>query len=579
MAKKSESPFSQFLDTNDVPSDTEVVQIKEYILACTAKLSKLDHSLNSFMADDDEYPIVIYDPRDSGFSGLAQLQTADDLRSQRDLLSEHISAHRSCLSPVRRVPQEIWEQIFVRCLPEGRNPVIGAHEMPMGLCHVCRSWRFIALTTRILWSRVHVVIHSAPSQNRTGRIRSEVLEQWLTRAAPLPLSISVSTEAGENGSYSEITCILATLTKFSKYWENFQLETLFQVPAASLVTGLTGKDVPLLRDISFLSSQKPQTRHTLFGGNVWVPNDLPILQAPRLQSLRFVYASLPFKIAVNWTQLTELRLEGCYLTGFSCYVMLSACKNLQHATLDTCDRHAMMALPNLSSPFDSVRLVYLESLVLFEKTFLPILFDVPKLRSFTYRGFLIPPRTSLIQHLLRSAEKLDSLFIDPGGIELHQLLPLTPTVKHLTLAKPITSYPPLHQIFAYAQGRGMDDALLERLTPRIRQGPDAGGPLVANRRDYMCPELQTLTYKTNARCSFSAGALINFMKARMDARDQHGFTKLEEVVVHSNQRMDGMNGVGVDKAIEELRQQGMTIGISYNRSAITSNSIAWLLRH
>ncbi|KAF8968833.1 hypothetical protein BDZ97DRAFT_1798339 [Flammula alnicola] len=557
MAKKSESPFSQFLDTDDVPSDTEVVQIKEYILACTAKLSKLDHSLNRFMADDDEFPIVIYDPGNLGSGGSAQLQTADDLRSQRDLLSEHISAHRSCLSPVRRVPQEIWEQIFVRCLPEGRNPVIDAHEMPMGLCHVCRSWRFIALTTRILWSRVHIVIHSA--QNRTGRIRSKVLEQWLTRAAPLPLSISVGSETGEHeASHSEITLILATLTKFSKYWENFQLETFFQMPAASLVTSLTRKDL--------LSSKKPQTRYTLFDNDVWVSNDLPILQAPRLQSLRFVYASLPFKIAVNWTQLTELRLEGCYLSEFSCYVMLSACKNLQHATLDTCDRLAMMAPPSLSSPFNSVRLVYLESLVLFEKTFLPILFDVPKLRSFTYQGFFVPPRTSLIQHLLRSAEKLDSLFIDPGGIELHQLLPLTPTVKHLTLAKPTTSYPPLHQIFTYAQGRGMDDALLERLTPHIRQEPDAEGPLVANRRDYMCPELQTLAYKTNARCSFTAGALVKFMKARMDAKDQHGFTKLEEVVVHSNQRMDGMNGFGVDKAIEDLRQQGMKIDITYNVS-------------
>ncbi|KAF8171094.1 hypothetical protein BJ912DRAFT_804032, partial [Pholiota molesta] len=62
-------------------------------------------------------------------------------------------------SPISKVPYDILQEIFIQCLPghpladRQPNPMIA----PVLLCHICSSWRTVALASPMLW--VHLYCH------------------------------------------------------------------------------------------------------------------------------------------------------------------------------------------------------------------------------------------------------------------------------------------------------------------------------------------------------------------------------------------------------------------------------------
>ncbi|KAF9480772.1 hypothetical protein BDN70DRAFT_804690, partial [Pholiota conissans] len=64
-------------------------------------------------------------------------------------------------SPIRRVPYDVLNEIFIQCLfphslrvDERRPRLRLIQNAPMVLCQVCSSWRTMALSTPNLWSRL-----------------------------------------------------------------------------------------------------------------------------------------------------------------------------------------------------------------------------------------------------------------------------------------------------------------------------------------------------------------------------------------------------------------------------------------
>ncbi|KAJ6594624.1 hypothetical protein B0H19DRAFT_907708, partial [Mycena capillaripes] len=121
------SPFASQLGTNYCPKDEEVQEIKNLLLEPTLRLKRLG----------DE---------------IADLQTAiDKLAEERDTLEAYVEGHRALMSPVRRLPLDIIQEIFIACLPDDHNCVMGASEAPVLLGRICSSWRATSLDTPRLW--------------------------------------------------------------------------------------------------------------------------------------------------------------------------------------------------------------------------------------------------------------------------------------------------------------------------------------------------------------------------------------------------------------------------------------------
>jgi hypothetical protein len=154
------------------------------------------HKLNTnYAAIDDEREDILH----LCIEPLKEIERIDDeikrLTSRRNELQSFVDAHRQLLSPIRRLPPEVLQKIFVGCLPEPPSyPAMHSLVAPVLLGRICSGWRAIAYGTAELWSSIHVVIpdlKAGPHEADLADLRLTAMTDWLSRSGSLPLHISV----------------------------------------------------------------------------------------------------------------------------------------------------------------------------------------------------------------------------------------------------------------------------------------------------------------------------------------------------------------------------------------------------
>ncbi|KAJ7185573.1 hypothetical protein C8R46DRAFT_1185264, partial [Mycena filopes] len=240
------SPFASKLGTNYYPLDDEVLQIRALLKAPLSRLKQLDDQI-------------------------AELQKAiDELAEERERVGSFVARHKELISPFRRLPLDVIQEIFVACLPTHRNCVMTAVEAPVLLGRICSAWRSISLGTPRLWARLHIV---EPSQSRPGPFRTpravweekfaqrlETTKTWLGRSGQCALSISF--QGGSHDSHyqpppldSDVVDPSATrntrlfmdlILSVTPRWEDISLSWASS-PALEMLSGITEHDVPLLQ--------------------------------------------------------------------------------------------------------------------------------------------------------------------------------------------------------------------------------------------------------------------------------------------------------------------------------------------
>ncbi|KAJ7061612.1 hypothetical protein C8F01DRAFT_1057557 [Mycena amicta] len=208
------SPFISRFGTNYAAEDVEVAEIQNILLEPTIRLRALDDEIITLQ------------------------QRIDMLVAERSELAFFVDGHNALLSPIRRMPRDIIEDIFVACLPTTRNSAMSAKEAPLLLGRVCSAWRAISLSTPRLWSRVHIAQPSVflDALAPDDRVRlwceqvlvtlREAVLMWLSRSGDCSLSISV-----HSSLYSVSTDvfgpnragILHLLAPFAFRWEHLEI--------------------------------------------------------------------------------------------------------------------------------------------------------------------------------------------------------------------------------------------------------------------------------------------------------------------------------------------------------------------
>ncbi|KAJ8095598.1 hypothetical protein PM082_023004 [Marasmius tenuissimus] len=99
-----------------------------------------------------------------------------NLRNEKKALDKQVAQHRSYISPMRRVPHELWVEIFSMCISEQRyraeteskkikkgNTTDREWRMmfaiPFRLAGVCLCWRTIVSSTPAFWSTIFYNLH------------------------------------------------------------------------------------------------------------------------------------------------------------------------------------------------------------------------------------------------------------------------------------------------------------------------------------------------------------------------------------------------------------------------------------
>ncbi|KAJ7479023.1 hypothetical protein FB451DRAFT_992446, partial [Mycena latifolia] len=66
-------------------------------------------------------------------------------------VKDYIRSHKALVYHPRRLPQDLFQEIFLVCLPTGRNASMRSTEAPLLLCRNCKPWRNLALSMLRLW--------------------------------------------------------------------------------------------------------------------------------------------------------------------------------------------------------------------------------------------------------------------------------------------------------------------------------------------------------------------------------------------------------------------------------------------
>ncbi|KAJ7080540.1 hypothetical protein C8R44DRAFT_653552, partial [Mycena epipterygia] len=119
----ADSPFADKLHTNYLPTESEISGIRNLLVVPAAELARVDAQINELMAKRES------------------LKTAIDAHN----------AHNALISPLRRVPQDVLQEIFLACLPTAHNAVIDPGEAPLLLGRICSHWRSLAWSTPRIW--------------------------------------------------------------------------------------------------------------------------------------------------------------------------------------------------------------------------------------------------------------------------------------------------------------------------------------------------------------------------------------------------------------------------------------------
>ncbi|KAF7366536.1 hypothetical protein MSAN_00910900 [Mycena sanguinolenta] len=435
------SPFASQLGTNYCPRDDELVQIKSLLVEPCMRLKRLE----------DE---------------IAALQkTMDKLTEERDAVAAFVEAHKALTSPLRRLPLDIIEELFMACLPTNRNCVMSATEAPVLLGRVCSSWRTISLSTPRLWSRLHIVEPTRPYSANPSLYetkiaqRLEVAKTWLQRSGTCPLSISLESNL-HHGISPPLTptsshafpnpyLFLNLLIPLASRWQNIRLA--IPPPALETLSALTERDVPLLKYFKLV--QRPDQPNS---DTKWA---LPfgILRSPNLSRISLLGGNTnPLDLPLRWNQLTALSLMGpawglthaqtpqLILDILSRCPKLQSCKLLVQAPPEGELPHSIVECPCLHT----VELMCVDNPLHTAGSVLTRL-SLPELRDFKLSGLVDLPSVfageSLVSSLAASAH-LERISIHSNTFSKSSLRGflrgLPPTIRYLHITEPLHMWRP-----------------------------------------------------------------------------------------------------------------------------------------
>ena len=130
-------PFS-YLNSNYVPFDDEVVQIKTFLIQPRKHLEQMEKEITRLQAE------------------------LDSVKSKYDNLYHQFNSCASLITLPRHVPDNVLQEIFYQTLPTDRNALLDNKAAPLIFTCICRQWRQVTFTTPRLWSTIHIYAHATP---------------------------------------------------------------------------------------------------------------------------------------------------------------------------------------------------------------------------------------------------------------------------------------------------------------------------------------------------------------------------------------------------------------------------------
>ena len=169
------------------------------------------------------------------------------LVEQCEALLTEIEGYHNLISPVRRLPIDILQEIFHHTLPTTHNTLIDPQGCPLLLTQICKGGRWIARSTPQLWSSIHIPVppiarghlHRQWGPTHFDRLSEDFriftllwlknyatsITKWLGRLGVSPLSNSLYGPQNSSVPKEHYEIIIDSFLPFMYRWKKLDLDT------------------------------------------------------------------------------------------------------------------------------------------------------------------------------------------------------------------------------------------------------------------------------------------------------------------------------------------------------------------
>ncbi|KAL0580832.1 hypothetical protein V5O48_001208 [Marasmius crinis-equi] len=361
-------------------------------------------------------------------------------------LQKRINQHRFIVSSIRKVPPEIWSQIFFLVCSVPQHTLFISREHPVqapatALSHVCPRWREIVCASPRLWSSLDVDIHQ-PSEGHQN-----IVEMYLRNSGKHPLKLRIVDSKPQLPIHSSFHPVGATglavfRTLIGESARIQELDAEFDGRMLDLIKDYPTVTFPILSSFRNAVSKQPDVvsgqwfwdgiqkapfKHAVSG--YYYPPILPYSQLTSLVCETRLEATMVMECFQRFppNNLISLTFQDISVpSNMRNLIVPVTLPALEHLTLKTTSSPSCDAL---SGVLECLTLPSLKSLELQSNYFLGF-DDVPSFPSTT---------RSLLAMIRRSECSLEKLSLNVSGVlqmtdtPLTQVLEATPDLSHLGL--------------------------------------------------------------------------------------------------------------------------------------------------
>ncbi|KAJ6594093.1 hypothetical protein B0H19DRAFT_1246800 [Mycena capillaripes] len=453
--------------------------------------------------------------------------------------------------PAGRMPRDIWEEIFLHCLPVSpdslgcsRKSTPSSHlTAPLVLLRVCRAWRKVALSLPDLWTSLSVVVHD-------GRALPplEVASSWLRRSGDLPLELVLSQTNEAEANQELADDILALYMRYLARWRDVRLDIANPTYGRSLQPS-SHLQVPLLETFHLTTCWRLTRNEEIMQDLLKMLEGAPMLSSFSVSRLSDLNVSETTTVAIPWTQLTRLDLGFIPSVG-TCLSIMSGCPNLESCNLIVDPQEGPLptipiVLPALTSLELHIRAGELASLI--DCAIFPALKSFALYLQDAYDNHAHWPQASFMGFLSRSKCALARLELHDTGVQATQFIDCLQHDSVCGIAELM-----IHDSRDWTWDPVITPQLVQLLT-LPRDAPDAG--------ECLLPALQALDLGKG--CWTCPNGLLSEMIESRWRTTVRGVAHLERVHIdlHLLEDVYGLDHI----RLEKLREEGMKVRLTYFR--------------
>ncbi|KAJ7634595.1 hypothetical protein FB45DRAFT_1056605 [Roridomyces roridus] len=296
------SPFASWLGTNYCPTVGETAELKAFLAEPLLQMKCLENKITGMR------------------------QALNKLLEEREELQTYLHAHTALFSPIRRMPADVMQEIFLACLPTHRNCVMDVSEAPLLLGRICSAWRTLSLATPRLWSSLHIVDRGklpeesepAPAvsesepdyppdpwlvaEERRAALVADAVRAWLERSRQCPLSISLHYDLQSLFGLPPSQSIIHTIFSLAYRWQHIRFSA--SVSVFRKLEQLSAADVPQLKSVG-LQYHEASSEWASPGFAQW--DNLSFLSGPKVAAFAAFGEGLASpQLPVEWSRLAAL---------------------------------------------------------------------------------------------------------------------------------------------------------------------------------------------------------------------------------------------------------------------------------